>query len=80
MENSVSQKDPGVVKRILKPTPKFFRKIRRFGLGLLGVSAAIASAASGGLLLPAAVIAWSGYIATAGAVSVAVSQMAVEPE
>jgi hypothetical protein len=72
-----SRKDPGIVKRALKPTPRFFRKIRRIGIGLLTVAGAIAAAP---VALPALVVTAAGYLATAGAVSVAVSQLTVEPE
>lgn len=74
------KQDPGALKRALRPTPPFFRKVRKFGTVLLAASGAIAAVASGGLLLPAVVTAAAGYMAAVGAATVAVSQMAVEPE
>jgi hypothetical protein len=64
-----------IVERAKAPTPKFFRVLRRIGLALLGISGAIVAAP---VLLPAAVVTAAGYVAVAGGVLSAVSQITVE--
>jgi len=66
-----------VIERIKKPTPKFFKIIRNVGLALLSVSGVIATAP---ISLPAIVITASGYVALAGGILSAVSQLTVESE
>ena len=59
------------------PTPKFFVVLRRVGLVLAGVGAAIVASP---VVLPAAVVAAAGYLMTAGAVAAAVSQLTTRSE
>lgn len=63
--------------RLQEPTPRFFRKIRNFGLLLTGVSAVITTAV---IPLPAILITLAGYTALAGGIASAVSQAAIEKE
>ena len=64
-----------IVERAKAPTPKFFRLLRRIGLVLLGLSGTVAAAP---VLLPAAVVSAAGYVAVAGSVLSAVSQLTVD--
>jgi hypothetical protein len=59
--------------RALAPTPKFFKILRNIGLGLAAASTAVMTAP---VAIPAAVVAAAGYVAVAGAVMTALSQMA----
>ncbi|HLF46044.1 MAG TPA: hypothetical protein VI548_06445 [Chitinophagaceae bacterium] len=60
-----------------KPTPRFFKKLRRIGLTLAAVNAAIYATP---VALPAVIIKVAGYLAVAGGVVGAVSQAAVKNE
>ena len=62
-----------IVNRLLSPTPAFFVKIRKWGLIIGGVGAALAAAP---VALPSVIVAAAGYFAVAGTVAVAVSQAA----
>ncbi len=64
-----------LVERAKAPTPKFFRILRSIGLALLGISSTVAAAP---VLLPAAVVGAAGYVAVAGSVLSAVSQLTVD--
>ena len=64
-----------IVERIKAPTPKFFKILRSIGLVLLGISGTIVAAP---IVLPAAVVSVAGYMAVAGGVITAVSQMTVK--
>jgi len=66
-----------VIQRVKEPTPGFFKKLRNIGLVLAAVSTAIVSAP---VTLPAAVVTAAGYVAVAGGVISAVSQMTTEKE
>lgn len=66
-----------IIERVKAPTPKFFRVLRRIGLALLGISGTIVAAP---VLLPAAVVTAAGYVAVAGGVLSAVSQITVDDE
>lgn len=57
--------------RLTSPTPKFFRKLRNFGLGLAAAGGAILASP---IALPATVIAVGGYLIVAGTVASAVAQ------
>jgi hypothetical protein len=57
--------------RLTRPTPKFFRKLRNFGLGLAAAGGAILASP---IALPATVIAVGGYLIVAGTVASAVAQ------
>ena len=60
--------------RLVSPTPTFFQKLRNIGLILAAVSAAIVSSP---VALPAIVVTVAGYLAVAGTVLGAVSQITV---
>jgi uncharacterized membrane protein HdeD (DUF308 family) len=64
-----------IVKRAKAPTPKFFKVLRTVGLALLGISGSVIAAP---VALPAAVVTAAGYIAVAGGVLSAVSQITVD--
>ena len=64
-----------IVERAKAPTPKFFRILRSIGLSLLAISGSIIAAP---VVLPAAVVSVAGYIAVAGGVISAVSQITVD--
>ncbi len=66
-----------IIERVKAPTPKFFRVLRSIGLALLGISGTIVAAP---VLLPAAVVTAAGYVAVAGGVLSAVSQITVDDE
>lgn len=66
-----------IVTRMKKPTPKFFKKLRKIGLTLVAVSAVIYATP---VALPAVIIKVAGYLAVAGGVVGAVSQAAVKNE
>ncbi len=63
-----------IVKRMQAPTPKFFRVLRRIGIGMAAVGGALLTAP---VSLPATVLSIAGYITVAGTVMTAVSQTAV---
>jgi len=66
-----------VVERIKAPTPKFFKILRSIGLALLAISGTIVAAP---IILPVTVVTVAGYMAVAGGVISAVSQMTVAEE
>ena len=66
-----------IIDRAKAPTPKFFRILRSIGLVLLAVSGTILAAP---VVLPVALISAAGYVAVAGGVISAVSQMTVNDE
>ena len=66
-----------VVERIKGPTPKFFKILRSIGLALLAISGTIVAAP---IVLPVTVVTVAGYMAVAGGVISAVSQMTVAEE
>ncbi len=59
--------------RLLAPTPSFFQKVRKWGLIIGGVGAALIAAP---VALPSIIVTAAGYLAVAGTVTVAVSQAA----
>ena len=61
-----------IVDRAKAPTPKFFRILRSIGLVLLAISGAIIAAP---VALPVALVSAAGYVAVAGGVISAVSQL-----
>jgi len=63
-----------LVERLKAPSPKFFRVLRSIGLALLAISGSVIAAP---VLLPAAVVSLAGYLAVAGGVLSAVSQLTV---
>ena len=66
-----------IVERIKAPTPKFFKILRSIGLALLAISGTIVAAP---IVLPVTVVTVAGYMAVAGGVISAVSQMTVAQE
>jgi hypothetical protein len=64
-----------VLERAAAPTPKFFQKLKVIGITLAAVSGALLTAP---VALPAIITAIAGYLAVAGTVATAVSQVAVE--
>lgn len=64
-----------LVERVKLPTPKFFRILRAIGLALLAISGSVIAAP---VVLPVAVVSIAGYIAVAGGVISAVSQVTVD--
>ena len=61
-----------IVDRAKAPTPKFFRILRSIGLVLLAISGTIIAAP---VALPVALVSTAGYVAVAGGVISAVSQL-----
>jgi len=66
-----------IVERTKSPTPKFFRLLRSIGLALLALSGSVIAAP---VVLPAVVVSVAGYLAVAGGVLSAVSQMTVDDD
>ena len=66
-----------IIERAQAPTPNFFKKLRTIGLILAAIAGAIVAAP---VALPAAVVTIAGYIAVAGGVISAVSQVTVSNE
>tara|TARA_R110002126_G_scaffold89596_1_gene213952 strand:+ start:1972 stop:2250 length:279 start_codon:yes stop_codon:yes gene_type:complete len=66
-----------VVERTKSPTPKFFRVLRSIGLALLALSGSVITAP---VVLPTVVVSAAGYLAVAGGVLSAVSQMTVDDD
>jgi hypothetical protein len=64
-----------IFKRARAETPPFFKKLRNLGLGLTAIAAAVLTAP---VSLPAAVLTAAGYLATAGAVASAISQLTMD--
>jgi hypothetical protein len=63
------------LERAQAPTPKFFRILRTLGLTLLAISGSVIAAS---VVLPVAVVSVAGYMAVAGGVLSAMSQLAVD--
>ena len=63
-----------LLERVASPTPTFFQKLRNIGLALAAVSAAIIASP---VALPTIVVTIAGYLAVAGTVLSAVSQITV---
>ncbi|MFC6095699.1 hypothetical protein ACFPVY_03490 [Flavobacterium qiangtangense] len=66
-----------IIDRATKPTPKFFKSLRTFGLILFAVSSALLGTP---IVLPTLVLSVAGYLAVAGSVIAAVSQVTIEAE
>jgi uncharacterized membrane protein HdeD (DUF308 family) len=66
-----------IVERAKAPTPKFFKILRSIGLALLAISGTVIAAP---IVMPATVVTIVGYMAVAGGVLSAVSQMTVAEE
>ena len=61
-----------IIKRVKSPTPKFFKVLRNIGLVLAAVGGTILAAP---IALPVVVTTIGGYVAVAGGVLSAVSQL-----
>lgn len=66
-----------IIQRAKAPTPKFFRVMRSVGLALLAISGTIIATP---VALPVAVATVAGYVAVAGGIMSAVSQITVNDE
>lgn len=64
-----------VMERIAAPTPKFFKTLKTIGITLAAVSGALLAAP---VALPAVITTIAGYLAVAGTVATAISQVTVE--
>ena len=65
-----------IIKRAKAPTPKFFKVLRNIGLALAAIGGTILAAP---IALPVVVITIGGYVAVAGGVLSAVSQLTTSP-
>ena len=61
-----------IIKRVKSPTPKFFKVLRNIGLVLAAVGGTILAAP---VALPAIIVSVGGYVAVAGGIISAVSQL-----
>ncbi|EKT3958128.1 hypothetical protein NTJ28_002128 [Flavobacterium psychrophilum] len=66
-----------IIKRAKAPTPKFFKVLRNIGLALVAVGGTILAAP---IALPVVVTTIGGYLAVAGGVVSAVSQLTTTQE
>lgn len=66
-----------IVERAQAPIPKFFKLLRSIGLVLLAISGTVIASP---IILPVTVVTAAGYMAVAGGVISAVSQMTVAEE
>ena len=66
-----------LLQRAAAPTPKFFKILRNVGLVLLAASGSILAAP---VALPAALVTVAGYVAVAGGVISAISQVTVSDQ
>ena len=64
-----------ILERIKSPTPKFFKKLRNMGLGLIAVGGVLVSST---IALPIIAITIGQYLIVAGSVASAVAQTTVE--
>ncbi len=65
----------GILKRLKAPTPRFFRKIRNIGIAAGTIGGTLLAAP---VALPAILISAAGYMAVAGTVAAAVSQVVTD--
>ncbi|MFC4510240.1 hypothetical protein ACFO28_07980 [Flavobacterium buctense] len=66
-----------LIKRAKAPTPKFFKVLRNIGLALATVGGTILAAP---IALPVVLTTIGGYLAVAGGVATAVSQLTTEKD
>lgn len=64
-----------IIKRAKAPTPAFFRKLRTVGLVLAAIGGTVVTAP---VALPAVLVTVAGYVAVAGGIISAVSQVTVD--
>ena len=72
MDNRKKREKMNIIKRAKAPTPKFFKVLRNIGLALAAVGGTILAAP---VALPVVVTTVGGYLAVAGGVVSAVSQL-----
>ena len=75
--NTSSPNDMNITERVVAPCPPFFKRLHNIGLILGGIATVILTA---GVALPAVVVSIAGYLATASAVAVVISQCTVDAE
>lgn len=61
-----------IINRVSSPTPKFFKTLRTIGLAMAAVGGSLLAAP---VALPVMVVSFGGYLALAGGVLSAVSQL-----
>jgi len=66
-----------LIERAQAPTPKFFKKVRNIGLILAAISGTLLASP---VALPLVAVKIAGYLAVAGSVASAVSQVTTEEE
>ena len=66
-----------IVKRVTAPTPKFFKVLRSIGLALAAVGGTLLASP---VVLPVALVTAGGYIAVAGGVLTAASQLSIRDD
>lgn len=66
-----------LIDRSTQRTPKFFKKLQKASLVLTGIAAAILTSP---VALPGIIVGIAGYLATAGAVAAAISQITVSSD
>jgi uncharacterized membrane protein HdeD (DUF308 family) len=66
-----------IIKRVKAPTPKFFKVLRNIGLALAAIGGTVLAAP---IALPVVVTSIGGYLAVAGGVVSAVSQLTTSTE
>lgn len=64
-----------IINRVSAPTPKFFKVLRNIGLALAAVGGTLLTAP---VSLPTIIVTIGGYVAVAGGVLSAVSQLTVD--
>lgn len=64
-----------IIKRLKAPTPKFFKVLRNIGLVLAAVGSSVVTAP---IAMPVAIATLGGYLAVAGGVLSAVSQLTAD--
>ena len=75
IQHPLKMKIMNVVQRAQAPTPKFFKKLRNIGLLAVTIGTTVLTAP---IALPAIVLKVAGYLAVAGSVASAVSQVTTE--
>lgn len=66
-----------ILKRATAPTPKFFKFLRMLGLTLAAIGGSVLASP---VVLPAALVSVGGYLAVAGGVLTAASQLSVRDD
>tara|TARA_R110002020_G_scaffold189556_3_gene388782 strand:- start:612 stop:854 length:243 start_codon:yes stop_codon:yes gene_type:complete len=61
--------------RATEPTPPFFQKLKKAGFIFAAIGIAVLTAPG---MVPAVLLAYAGYVVTAGTVLVSISQLAVD--